>query len=60
MATRRSSATAIAAVVLAELAAAVAIAFFVAQGYLAYECSDPAFRAEHAETCEGGWPYPLF
>jgi hypothetical protein len=60
MASHRSSAVAVVGVLLVELAAAVLIAFFVAQGYVAYECGDPAYRAEHTDTCEGGWPYPLF
>jgi hypothetical protein len=57
---RPSSWFTIVAVVLAELAVALAIAYAVAQGYLSYECGDVEYRASHSEECAGGFPYPLF
>jgi hypothetical protein len=48
------------AVLAIELAVAAAIAYAVAQGYLASECSDSAFFAENTEICAGGFPYPLY
>jgi hypothetical protein len=48
------------AVVAVEFAVAAVLAYAVAQGYLAYECSDDEFVAENAQTCDGGFPYPLY
>lgn len=48
------------AVVAVEFALAAVLAYAVAQGYLAYECSDDEFVAENAQTCDGGFPYPLY
>jgi hypothetical protein len=50
----------IVAVLALELVVAAAIAYAVAQGYLASECSDSAFFAENTESCAGGFPYPLY
>jgi hypothetical protein len=48
------------AVLAVEFVVAAALAYVVAQGYLASECSDSAFFAENAEICAGGFPYPLY
>ncbi|MGH2788331.1 MAG: hypothetical protein ACRDJV_10535 [Actinomycetota bacterium] len=48
------------AVVTAELALAAALAYAVAQGYLAYECSHSDYATENSVTCAGGFPYPLY
>jgi hypothetical protein len=50
----------IAAVLLLEVASALAIALAVGQAYIGYECSDVLYREEHLEQCRGGFPYPLF
>jgi hypothetical protein len=60
MVAHRSSALAILAVLVTELAAAIVLGFFVAQGYIAYECGHGDYRAAHRSACEGGFPYPLF
>jgi hypothetical protein len=57
---RRSSSVVIALVLVAEIAAALLIAYSVAQAYVAYECGRDEYRREHPETCEGGLPYPIF
>lgn len=43
-----------------EFLVAAAIAYAVAQGYLASECSDDEFLTENTEICTGGFPYPLY
>ncbi len=58
MARRPASLFTILIVLLLELGAAAGIAYAVAQGYLANECSKHDFRAENPETCAGGFPYP--
>jgi hypothetical protein len=60
MAGQRSTWLTIVAVLLAEVAAALLLAFVVAQAYTAYECDDPAYKQQHRSRCQGGVPYPLF
>jgi hypothetical protein len=47
-------------VIAVELVLAAAIAYAVAQAYLASECSDSDFSSENVEVCAGGFPYPLY
>lgn len=48
------------AILALEFVLAAVLAYAVAQGYLAYECSDAEFLAENARICTGGLPYPLY
>jgi hypothetical protein len=48
------------AVLAVEFVVAAILAYAVAQGYLASECSDSEFFAENHETCADGFPYPLY
>jgi hypothetical protein len=48
------------AIVAVQLVVAATLAYAVAQGYLAWSCSDSEFFAENLETCTDGFPYPIY